>query len=61
MKNIDELPSLLTVPEAAEVLRIGKRQMYEIVKTGRIKAITFGRSIRVPRVAIEALINGHPD
>ena len=59
------LPDFLFVREAAEVLRLGRNTTYELAKlfietagSAGIPAIRFGRSIRIPRVAIEAILGG---
>lgn len=44
---------LLTVPEAAKLLRIGRNLAYELVSRGEIPSIRLGRLIRVPRAALE--------
>lgn len=44
---------LLTVPEAARVLRISRNLAYELVARGEIPAIRLGRVIRVPRAPLE--------
>ena len=44
---------LLTVPEAAKVLRISRNLAYELVARGEIPAIRLGRVIRVPRAPLE--------
>jgi excisionase family DNA binding protein len=48
----------LTVPEAAKLLRISRGAAYESVRTGSIPAIRFGRTIRIPRYALERLLAG---
>ena len=45
-------PDVLTVPEAAKLLRIGKNQAYELVKNGKISAIKLGKKIIVPKPAL---------
>jgi len=52
---------LLTVPEAARVLRIGRNLAYDLVARGEIPAVRFGRAIRVPRTALERLIEAAAD
>lgn len=43
---------LLTVREAAKLLRISRNLAYELVARGEIPAIRLGRVIRVPRSAL---------
>lgn len=58
---------LLTVPEAAKMLRISRNLAYELVARGEIPAIRLGRVIRVPRGLLEewlkseSAISGHRD
>ena len=48
----------LTVPEAAKLLRISRGTAYEGVRTGAIPALRFGRTIRIPRCALERMLDG---
>jgi excisionase family DNA binding protein len=50
-------PDFLTVQELAGVLRIGRNQAYALVKTGRVVGHRFGGTIRVPRTAIQRLLD----
>jgi excisionase family DNA binding protein len=45
-------PELLTVMEAAAVLRIGRELAYRMVRTGEIPSIRLGKQYRVPRAAL---------
>lgn len=54
--TLDEVPPVLTVPEAAKLLRVGRNQCYEAIARGELHAIRVGRSIRVPRAALERLL-----
>jgi excisionase family DNA binding protein len=50
-------PLLLTVPELAEVLRVGRRAAYEAVARGDVPGvIRVGRALRISRAAVEAWI-----
>jgi excisionase family DNA binding protein len=40
---------LLTVKEAAEYLRFSRGHVYELVRSGRLRAIRHGRTIRITR------------
>ena len=55
---------LLTVSEAAGVLRISRNLAYELVARGELPAVRLGRVIRVPRYGLEQWIarqSGLPD
>jgi excisionase family DNA binding protein len=55
-------PLVLTVEQAAELLQIGRTAAYEAVHRGDLPAVRIGRSLRVPRHQLEALLglsNGH--
>lgn len=55
-----EASPVLTVEEAAKMLRIGRSNAYEAVKTGDIPTIRVGRRILVPRARLMALLNAEP-
>jgi excisionase family DNA binding protein len=54
--KVEELPLLLTVDEAAEVLRIGRNGAYAAVANGCLPSVRIGRTIRIPRDALAVLI-----
>jgi excisionase family DNA binding protein len=47
---------ILTIDEAAAVLRISRQSTYEAARMGEIPTIRLGRRILVPRRALEKLI-----
>lgn len=47
---------LLTVPEAARLLRISRGLAYELIAEGKLPAVRLGRVIRVPRHSLEQWI-----
>lgn len=59
------LPDLLTVEEAARVLRVGRTKAYAMTvewrrthgKTG-LPVVDFGNALRVPRCQLEAIVGG---
>ena len=53
-----ELPLVLTVEEAAKALRIGRTAAYAAVRSGDLPAVRVGRSLRIPRAALERLLAG---
>jgi excisionase family DNA binding protein len=61
--SVDQLPDLLTIEEAAQVLRIGRTAAYELARRFRatdgqdgMPVIAIGRQLRVPRARLEAWI-----
>ena len=62
--NIDheEIPQVLTIPELAHILRIGRNAAYTLVTNGNIRCVRIGRSIRIPRTALtQFLENTQPN
>ena len=55
-----DMPAVLTVEEAAQVLRIGRGAAYEAVRRGDIPAVRVGRSLRVPRHQLDAMLGIEP-
>ena len=49
---------ILTVEEAAGMLRISRGLAYEMVRTGRLPSIRLGRRLLVPRSALERMLRG---
>ena len=50
------LPEVLTVREAAAILRVGRNQLYQAVERGQLRAVRIGRSIRIPKHALQDLL-----
>jgi excisionase family DNA binding protein len=55
-------PLLLTPEEAAEVLRVGRAKVYDLIRNDELRSIKIGGSRRVPCSALEeyvaALLDG---
>ena len=49
-------PLLLTVPEAAELLRVHSNHVYELIRRGELPHVRLGRVIRLPRHRLEQWI-----
>lgn len=49
---LDLLPDMLTVMQAAEVLRIHPMTAYKLARHGTLPYVRLGRSIRVPKAAL---------
>ncbi|WP_244317027.1 excisionase family DNA-binding protein [Micromonospora terminaliae] len=47
---------MLTVEEAAQQLRIGRTQMFALIKSQQVSSVKIGRSRRVPRAALDTYV-----
>jgi excisionase family DNA binding protein len=47
------VPLLLTIPQAALVLAVGRTTVYELIGAGDLEAVHIGRSARVPVAALQ--------
>lgn len=61
MSALVDTPAVLTVEEAAELLRVGRSAAYAAVKSGDIPSIKVGRSIRVPKFQLERMLGLQDD
>lgn len=60
-EGTDGIPAapVLTVAEVAACLSIGRNQAYALVASGQLRSIRVGRrTIRVPRAALVAFLDG---
>ncbi|MEU8193310.1 helix-turn-helix domain-containing protein [Microbispora amethystogenes] len=51
-----DTPLLLTVEEAARRLRIGRTRMYDLVRSGAVRAVYVGRLRRVPTECLQEYV-----
>ena len=49
-------PLLLTIPEAAALLSIGRTTVYELIGSGAISVVHIGRSARIPVASIHDFV-----
>jgi excisionase family DNA binding protein len=49
-------PLLLTIPQAAAVLSVGRTTVYELIGAGDLEAVHIGRSVRVPVADLHAFV-----
>jgi len=57
MESTHEPAMLLTVKEAMQLLHRGRARIYELCATGEIETIRDGRSILIPRDALQHWID----
>ena len=60
MENVKTVETYYTVKEAAEILKIHWATVYQLVRTGRLRAVHLGRAIRIPASAFDALLAPAP-
>ena len=51
------VPLLLTIPQAASVLAVGRTTVYELIGAGELEAVHIGRSVRVPVDALRSFVD----
>ena len=53
----DWLPSrLLTVPDVSEILRLSQRQIWRLIRDGRLPALRVGRRVLIEPESVVALL-----
>lgn len=59
MENMfSEYQDIITIPELQKMLHIGRNSAYDLVKTRKIKSISVGKKIIIPKCCvIDYLIN----
>lgn len=56
--TLADAPDVLTVNEAATLLRVGRNAAYELVRSRRLYGAHIGHSIRIPKSALVAFLEG---
>lgn len=54
--KLSDMPDVLTVTEAAGVLRIGRNTAYEMARRNVLPTVSFGRRVVVPKQALLSLL-----
>jgi excisionase family DNA binding protein len=52
-----ETPTVLTLDEVAQILRIGRVSAYQAIARGEIPSVRVGKRILVPRFAFAQMLN----
>jgi len=50
--TLHQLPLVLSVPQLAGILHIGRNSAYQLVNNGEIRCIHIGKNIRIPQAAL---------
>ena len=51
-----EYPDILTVPQVAQALGVGRKAVYDLVNKKILGAIRVGRTIKVPKFSLEEYV-----
>ncbi len=51
------MPLLLTIPQAARVLAIGRTTVYELIKARDLEPVHIGRSTRIPVESLQDFVD----
>lgn len=51
-------PLLVTVPEAAKLLRLSPAMIYVLLSRGEIKGVHIGRALRISLEALQTFVGG---
>jgi excisionase family DNA binding protein len=57
--RLADLPDVLTVREAARLLRVGRNSVYEAVRRNELPSVRIGRRLLIPKHALEDFLRGH--
>lgn len=60
-RTFDELPLVVSVPQLAKLLDVGRNAAYNLVNSGKIRTVKIGRTIRVPMTAVIEFIESSSD
>lgn len=52
----ESFEDIVTIDEFMDMLCIGRNKAYQLLNTGEIKALRFGRKWRIPRISVEKYI-----
>lgn len=55
--SLENLPLVLSVPDLAAVLHIGRNDAYKLVNSGQIRCVRIGKNIRIPQSALLDYLN----
>ncbi len=54
--NDDGQQLLLTIPQAAQRLGVGRTTVYELTNAGELDVVHIGRCARIPAAAVDAFV-----
>ncbi len=48
-----QVSALLTVPESARYLGVGRKKIYELIEWGELKAVKLGHSVQIEKESLD--------
>jgi len=54
----EQIPTILQVSDIQEILKIGRRQAYELVNSGQFHTVRIGKTIRINKDVFINWLNG---
>ncbi len=57
-RSTEDMPLVLNVEDIADTLMIGRNKAYNLVNSGKIKALRIGNHYRIPRDSFIAFLKG---
>jgi len=51
-----DYPDILSIPQVAQALGIGRKAAYALVNGNKLAAIRIGRTIRIPKMMLEEYV-----
>ena len=59
--DFTSMPLVLTIPDVADTLQIGRSAAYALARSGELFTIKVGSQIRVPRSALNAYLKAEAE
>ncbi len=53
---LNDYDDIMTVPDVAKILYIGKNRVYELLESGDLKGFRIGRVWKIPKEAVQEYI-----
>lgn len=57
-KSIEQYPDVLEVKDIQQILRIGRRQAYELIHSKQFHSVKIGKSIKISKQVFTEWLNG---
>jgi excisionase family DNA binding protein len=56
-KTLDSYGDIITVPELAKILRVGRNTAYDLIKGDQIQSVRVKTQIRIPKSSVVDFLN----